>query len=84
MVEDAVAVGFGVAFPAAFFVLSALGLLEIERAFTIAKWSGVGLIGFYGFWAARFAGAAPHRALFKGLLVAVIGAGLVVLKSLVH
>jgi hypothetical protein len=84
MVVDAVAVGFGVAFPAAFFVLSALGLLEVGSAFTVAKWTGLGLIGFYGYWAARFAGAPAHRALLKGALVALIGAGLILLKSLVH
>jgi VIT1/CCC1 family predicted Fe2+/Mn2+ transporter len=84
MVEDAVAVGFGVAFPAAFFLLSALGLFEVETAFTIAKWTGLALIGFYGFWAARFAGAAPHHAVLKGLLVALIGAGLIALKAFVH
>ena len=44
----------------------------------------LGLIGFYGFWAARFSGAAPHVALLKGVLVALIGAGLILLKSLVH
>jgi hypothetical protein len=84
MAEDAVAVGFGVAFPAVFFVLSALGLLQVDTAFRIAKWTGLALIGFYGFWAARFAGAAPHRALLKGALVALIGAGLIALKALVH
>jgi hypothetical protein len=84
MWEDAAAVGFGVAGPAVFFLLSALGLFEIGTAFTIAKWCGLGLIGFYGFWAARFAGAAPHRALLKGVLVALIGAGLIALKALVH
>jgi hypothetical protein len=84
MAEDAAAVGFGVAFPAVFFLLSAFGLIEVERAFTIAKWTGLGLIGFYGFWAARFAGAPRHRALFKGALVALIGAGLIALKALVH
>ena len=84
MFEDAAAVAFGVAFPAVFFLLAALGVMEVERAFTVAKWTGLGLIGFYGFWAARFAGAAPHRALFKGLLVALIGAGLIALKAFVH
>ena len=84
MVEDAVAVGFGVSFPAVFFVLSALGLLQVDTAFTVAKWSGLGLIGFYGYWAARFAGAAPHNALLKGAIVALIGAGLIGLKALVH
>ena len=83
-VEHAAAVGFGIVFPAVFFVLSALGLFEVATAFTVAKWTGVGLIGFYGFWAARFAGSAPSRALVKGVLVALVGAGLIALKSLVH
>jgi hypothetical protein len=84
MAEDAVAVGFGVAFPAVFFLLGALHVLDLDTAFAVAKWSGLGLIGFYGFWAARFAGAPPHRAVVKGVLVALIGAGLIVLKSFVH
>jgi hypothetical protein len=84
MAEDAIAVGFGVAFPAVFFVFSALGLFGLDAAVSIAKWSGLGLIGFYGFWAARFAGATPLSALLKGVLVALIGAGLIALKSLVH
>jgi hypothetical protein len=84
MIEDAGAVAFGVAFPAVFFLLSALSVMDVERAFQIAKWTGLGLIGFYGFWAARFAGAAPHRALLKGALVALVGAGLIALKAIVH
>ena len=84
MLEDAGAVAFGVAFPAVFFLISALNVIGVEAAFTLAKWTGLGLIGFYGFWAARFAGAAPHRALLKGALVALIGAGLIALKALVH
>jgi hypothetical protein len=84
MVESALAVGFGVAFPAVFFVVSATGLIEVDTAFSVAKWSGLGLIGFYGYWAARFAGASIRRAVFKGALVSLIGAGLILLKSLVH
>jgi hypothetical protein len=84
MAEHAAAVGFGVAFPATFFALSALGLVEPGTAFGLAKWSGLGLIGFYGFWAARFAGATTQRALFKAVLIALIGAGLIALKAFVH
>jgi hypothetical protein len=84
LAEDAAAVGFGVAFPAVFFALAALGLFDVDTAFSIAKWTGLGLIGFYGYCAARFAGASMHRAVVKGLLVALVGAGLIVLKSLVH
>src|SRR5688500_18963313 len=39
MIEDACAVGFGVAFPAVFFLLSALGVFAVDTAFTIAKWT---------------------------------------------
>ena len=31
--------------------------MELDTAFRLAKWSGLGLIGFYGFAAARLAGA---------------------------
>jgi hypothetical protein len=84
MTEDAAAVGFGVAFPAVFFLLAALSVIDVERAFTIAKWTGLGLIGFYGYWAARFAGATPKRAVVKAALVALVGAGLIALKAVVH
>ena len=67
-----------------FFLLSALGLLAIGTAFTVAKWSGMGLIGFYGYVAASFAGAPPHRALVKGALAALVAAGLIALKAFVH
>ncbi len=82
--EDAAAVGIGVASPAVVFLLSAVGLLAVGTAFTVAKWSGFALIGFYGYWAARFSGAAPARAVLKGVLVASVGAGLIALKALVH
>ena len=84
MIEDAGAVAFGVAFPAVFFLISALSVIDVARAFQLAKWTGLGLIGFYGFWAARFAGAAPLRAVVKGAGVALVGAGLIALKALVH
>lgn len=84
MIEESGAVAFGVAFPAVFFLLAALGLVELSTAFGLAKWSGLGLIGFYGYWAARFAGASFGRALLQATLVALIGGGVILLKSLVH
>jgi hypothetical protein len=84
MAEDATAVTFGVASPAVFFLLAALSVLSVETAFTLAKWTGLGLIGFYGFWAARFAGNPTHHALVKAVLVALVGAGLIALKAFVH
>jgi len=84
MVEDAVAVTFGVAFPAVFFVLAALHVLAVDTAFSFAKWTGLGLIGFYGYWAARFAGNPTARALVKAACVALVGGLLIALKAFVH
>jgi hypothetical protein len=38
-------VAFGISFPAVFFLLSVAGAVQVETAFELAKWSGLGLIG---------------------------------------
>ena len=81
---DALSVAFGAAFPAVFFVLAAIGVIERGTAYTLAKWSGVGLICLYGFLAARLAGARMSRAIIQAVLVGLIGVGVVSLKSLTH
>jgi hypothetical protein len=57
ILDEVGAVVFGIAFPGVFFILAALGAIELDSAFTVAKWSGLGLIAAYGFGAARLAGA---------------------------
>lgn len=84
ILDDVLAVGFGICFPAVYFVLAALGAMEVETAFTLAKWSGVGLIGFYGFCAARLAGARLPSALLQGCAASAIGAALIAFKAVVH
>src|SRR5215213_7447568 len=84
MLDDAGAVAFGVAFPVVFFVLAAVHVIELDTALTLAKWSGLVLIGFYGYWAARFAGASVPGALLRAALVALVGGALIVLKVLFH
>ena len=81
---DIVAVAFGIAFPVVFFLLALLGVLEDDAAFTFAKWTGVGLIGAYGFAGARLSGSGLVKSLVQGMAVALIGALLIALKSLVH
>jgi hypothetical protein len=84
LLGDGWAVALGVAFPAGFFLLAVLDVLQLETAFAIAKWSGLGLIGFYGYWAARFAGSSVSRALAQGAIVAALGAIVIAFKALIH
>jgi hypothetical protein len=81
---DVAAVAFGIAFPALFFVLAAAGALDDSTAFTVAKWTGLGLIGFYGFVGARLSGAGLLGSLVQASAVALIGGVLIALKALVH
>lgn len=78
------AVTLGVAFPAVFFLLAVVHVFELATAFTLAKWGGLGLIGFYAYWAARFAGAPVPRALAQAAVVAALGAIVIAFKALVH
>jgi hypothetical protein len=78
------AVAFGVAFPCVFFLAAAAGVIELDTAFHAAKWSGIFLIGFYGFCAARLAGDRMLSAVLQALAVMAIGAVLIAFKALVH
>jgi multisubunit Na+/H+ antiporter MnhB subunit len=84
LTADAAAVAIGVGFPSVFFLLALVGVLDDEAAFTIARWSGLGLLGLYGFAGARLTGSNFLGALLKGGGVALIGAALIGLKALVH
>jgi hypothetical protein len=82
--EHSGAVFVGISFPAVFFGLAAADAIELDTAFDVAKWSGLGLTGFYGFWAARLSGRSLHGALGYALAIAAVGALLIGLKALVH
>ena len=84
LAEDAGAVTLGAAFPAVFFVLAAVDAMRLDLAFSLAKWSGVGLIGGYGYVAARLAGSGRWRALAQALAVAAVGGLLIGVKALLH
>ena len=84
VVEDAVGVALGIAFPSLFFVAAAAGLLDQDTAFTVAKWSGLGLIAGYGYLAGRLSGSGVRAALLEATAVGVIAAVLIGLKALVH
>ena len=81
---DAAAVATGIAFPAVYFVLAAAGTLEKATAFDLAKWSGLGVIGVYGFVGARASGTSLLGSLLQAAAVALIGGFLIALKAVVH
>jgi hypothetical protein len=82
--DEVAGVVFGIAFPAVFFVLAAAGALELHTAFVIARWTGLGLIAFYGYCAARLAGSGLQGSVAHALAVGAIGGALIALKALVH
>jgi hypothetical protein len=84
MAAEAGAVVAGAAFPAAFFVLAAAGVMQLDTAFTLAKWSGFALIFLYGFAAARLAGTELTRSVLYALAVGAIGGVLIAVKALLH
>ena len=69
--------------PIVFFVLAALDAMELETAYTVAKWFGVAVLGLYAYGAYRAAGVGVGRSLLAGALLTGIGLLLVALKSLV-
>jgi hypothetical protein len=84
ILDDVAAVAFGIGFPAIFFFFAAVGVLDADTAFTIAKWSGLGLISMYGFLAGRLAGETLLVSLLQALAVGVIGGILIAFKALIH
>jgi hypothetical protein len=82
--DNVAAVAFGVAFPGVFFFLAAIGVMKLDTAIEVSKWSGLGLIAFYGFCGARLTGLGNRRALIEALAVGAIAAALIALKAIVH
>ena len=81
---EAVAVTFGAGFPAVFFILAAIGAIDTSLAFTLSKWTGLGLICGYGFLAGRLSGSGVGGALLHAAAVGAVGGTLIALKALVH
>jgi amino acid transporter len=76
------AFGFGAAlFPALFFLLAWLGVMELGNAFTVAEWSGIGILFCYGLVAARAANLRLTHSLLWAAGLTVCGIGLVELKK---
>lgn len=84
MAGESAAVVFGAGFPAVFFLAATVGLIDVPLAFTLSKWTGLGLICGYGFVAARMTGARVGTALLHAAAVGAIGGLLIGLKAVLH
>ena len=67
-----------------FFALAATHAIELDTAFVLAKWSGLGLICGYGFVAARLSGSRVGRSVVHAGILGLVGGALIALKALVH
>ena len=81
---ETAAVVFGAAFPAVFFIVAAAGAIAVDTAFTLARWSGLGLIVAYGYLGARLSGSRVAVALAKAAAVGSAGGIVILIKSLPH
>ena len=84
ILDEVGAVGTGIAFPSLFFFLAAVGAIDRDAAFAIAKWSGLGLITAYGFAAARLTGDTVFRSMLRAGLACLIAVFLIAIKALLH
>ena len=82
--KQAAAVACGIGFPAFFFMLASAGAIETNAAFKLAKWSGLGLIGLYGYFGGRLSGRSVPASILHGLAVGLIGGFLIAFKALLH
>ena len=82
--KEAAAVACGIGFPAIFFLLASADALELDTAFTIAKWSGIALIGLYGYLGGRLSGRSVPASILHALAVGLIGGILIAFKALLH
>ena len=82
--KESAAVACGIGFPAVFFLLASAHAFELDTAFTLAKWSGLGLIGLYGYFGGRLSGRSVPASILHALAVGLIGGFLIVFKSLLH
>jgi hypothetical protein len=76
------AFGFGAAlFPGFFFLLAWLEVMRLDRAFTVAEWSGVGILFGYALVATRAASMKLSHALLWAVGLTACGIALVELKQ---
>lgn len=81
---DSAAGSVAAVLPAVPFVVAAIGAIELDTAFDIAFWAGLGVLAGYTLLANRLAGLSGLRNLIACSVVLAVGLALIALKAIVH
>lgn len=79
--KDISAVMTGAWFPLPFIILAWVGLISIDFAIDLAKWTMVGVLLFYGYVASRLAGHDQLRSFIFAISASVVGIIIVLFKE---
>jgi hypothetical protein len=73
VVRESLPITYGVAVPAILLSLSGAGLVEMDRAYTMAQWGLVAVLFIFGFLSRKLSGGSLARSIMVGLLAVAIG-----------
>jgi len=82
IVKDVSAVMTGAWMPLPFIILAVLGFFSLEWALTLAKWTMVGVLLFYGYVASRLSGQSHPKSFLYAVMASFIGIFVVFFKQL--
>lgn len=66
------------------FIFVGFGVIEIDTAYDIARWVGIGVIAGYTLLANRLAGISTLRGIVVTVAVVAVGLSLIAIKALTH
>ncbi len=73
VIRESLPITYGVAVPAILLALSGSGLIEMDRAYTMAQWGLVAVLFVFGFLSRKLSGGSLTRSIMIGLLAVAIG-----------
>lgn len=79
--HDISGVLIGALLPAPFFILAIFDIMDLENAFTFAKWTLVGVLLFYGYVASRLNGHSQIFSIILAVAASTIGLIVVLFKE---
>ncbi len=81
IIKNVSSVMVGAFFPVPFFILAWLGFLELKFAITLAKWTLVGVLLFYGYVASKLSGYSNIWSIVSATAVCTTGIIVVLIKA---